>query len=447
MDQLSSLLNLDGKKSFKKDIHSEEINVEVYLVRSIKWLGLFSLALAVIAQIMNEVSGTDMKCFPDKTAGFGKDWMKEQMNLSKAFGEYVDVHCATAMVDYGPLIPNVTNDQMAKYTHDDVNSLAKGTLHLPYRRCIEKHDDLAYCVCEAKWKDDDKPLPYTCNKTAKPPLKSAIQKLNNNEVKYREEMFHHYFAWFLLMQAIAILTPQHIWNTAFSENILRKLLKIHECTQASKDDLERVGGELVDELRSIQTPTMTVVFLIKQVYYFAGGLFGYHLLNVWVGYGIQENEVTRCLMEEYTFVICASPANGFIWFVYVIDLVVIWVIVISAFCNIIAISGKRLTKAHISKEFLKKLLDKLFEDSPRLLEDMKSFQNQPCSDYPFFSRLVQENKNIFGDIYISLISRNEIASVDAEELKEEIGEELVRQTVMAWRANIQHRATTTVTEE
>ena len=46
-------------------------------------------------------------------------------------------------------------------------------------------------------------------------------------------------------------------------------------------------------------------------------------------------------MEEYTFLICASPANGSIWFVYVIDSVVIWIIVFSAFFNVLALIIKR----------------------------------------------------------------------------------------------------------
>ena len=66
-----------------------------------------------------------------------------------------------------------------------------------------------------------------------------------------------------------------------------------------------------------------------------------------------------------------------------------------------------MTKAHIKKEFLQKLLDKLFENT-KCLDKMKAIQSQSCSDYPFFSRICQENKHIFGDIYISLMSRNEI---------------------------------------
>ena len=46
-------------------------------------------------------------------------------------------------------------------------------------------------------------------------------------------------------------------------------------------------------------------------------------------------------MEEYTFVICASPANGTIWFVYVIDVGVILLIVGCAIFNIIALVVKR----------------------------------------------------------------------------------------------------------
>ena len=45
-------------------------------------------------------------------------------------------------------------------------------------------------------------------------------------------------------------------------------------------------------------------------------------------------------MEEYTFVICASPANGSIWFVYAIDTVVIWTIIICAFINFAAVIFK-----------------------------------------------------------------------------------------------------------
>lgn len=58
MDYLESLLDFEGKKSFKKDIHSEEINVEVYLERwgkfSILWGEDTTSILKIKAQIRCE---------------------------------------------------------------------------------------------------------------------------------------------------------------------------------------------------------------------------------------------------------------------------------------------------------------------------------------------------------------------------------------------------------
>lgn len=222
-----------------------------------------------------------------------------------------------------------------------------------------------------------------------------------------------------MMQAVFILLPQHIWTGLFSEKILRKFLKIHDCTQSPPEDLEQEGKELLDSLESLRTPVMTIIFAVKQVYYFIGGICMWYVLSDYVGYGIQENQVTRCLMEEYAFVICASPANGTIWFVYVIDIGVILLIVGCAIFNIIAVVVKRVTKAHLKKEFLKKLLDKMFENK------FESLSSACCSDYPLFSRLVQENKHIFGDTFISLTSRDEIDQAEDEMEEEEY--------VDAWR--------------
>lgn len=453
MDYLTSLLDFEGKKSFKKDIHSEEVHVEVYFERSIKWLGLFSLALAVIAQVMNEVSGTDMKCFPDKRAGFDEkgDWMKDQMDLSKAFGEYVDVHCATAMVDYGPIEPNATAGSAAKYSRADIDAIAKGTLHLPKRRCIRKYKDAAYCTCLAKNEGKTKtelakscPLPKPPKGKGKVP--NDYELMEQSKIKYKEEMFHHYFAWYLLMQAIGVLLPMHLWNAAFSEKILRKFLKIHECTQTPTEEMKRAGTELIRTLRSIGQPYMTLVFVVKQLYFVVAFLWGWNILNEYVGYGIQENQVTRCLMQEYAFVICASPANGSIWFVYVIDFVVIWLIIVGGAVNLVLLLVNWLRGTHLKKDFLKKLLDKLFENNPSVKDQLTALQNDRFSDYTFFSRLCQENNHIFGDIYITLIVRNEIAvSVNQDDL-EELEDEIESQYVNAARQTVLNRRMTQKTE-
>ena len=102
------------------------------------------------------------------------------------------------MVDYGPLR---TTNPAAKYSRDDVNNLATGVTILPYKRCIESKDDEEYCKCEAKWEAKGKIGPFSCPKRLNGPVKSGdAARLKSNAIKYREIMYHHYFAWFLLMR-------------------------------------------------------------------------------------------------------------------------------------------------------------------------------------------------------------------------------------------------------
>jgi len=185
---------------------------------------------------------------------------------------------------------------------------------------------------------------------------------------------------------------------------------------------------------------------VKQLYFVVAFLWGWNILNEYVGYGIQENQLTRCLMQEYAFVICASPANGSIWFVYVIDFVVIWLIIVGGAVNLVLLLVNWLRGTHLKKDFLKKLLDKLFENNPSVKDQLTALQNDRFSDYTFFSRLCQENNHIFGDIYITLIVRNEIAvSVNQDDL-EELEDEIESQYVNAARQTVLNRRMTQKTE-
>ena len=74
-----------------------------------------------------------------------------------------------------------------------------------YPRCIRKYKDAAYCTCLAKNEGKTKtelakicPLPKPPKGKGKVP--NDYELMEQSKIKYKEEMFHHYFAWYLLMQ-------------------------------------------------------------------------------------------------------------------------------------------------------------------------------------------------------------------------------------------------------
>ena len=77
------------------------------------------------------------------------------------------------MLDYGPNIPKT---EAAKYSRADITAIAQNKLHLPFRRCIKKHNDEQYCICEATWEDGGSEGANPCNFTtkAKPVEKTVV---------------------------------------------------------------------------------------------------------------------------------------------------------------------------------------------------------------------------------------------------------------------------------
>ena len=76
------------------------------------------------------------------------------------------------MMDYGPLIPKT---EAAKYSREDIIAIANNSQHLPFRRCIMKHNDERYCICEATWEDGGSEGTNRCNKTTKlTPVKKNV---------------------------------------------------------------------------------------------------------------------------------------------------------------------------------------------------------------------------------------------------------------------------------
>lgn len=430
MDQIFNLLDFEGKKQFKKNVEEEEIKIEIYLEKFIKWLGLFTLSLAIIAQLINELSGTDMKCFPEKKmfsadkADASGGWMKDQMTLSKSWGEYADTYCATQMINYGPLFGPLN----VSYTRKDVADLAAHppVLVLPLKRCIEDELNVEQCKCEetvskTTGKKGTRP---ECRKTwnvvknPKPKAKSTAKTTTKNKVtaakllsenKHKEKMFHHYFAWALLMQALALLLPQLLWNSIFSEQILDLMLLIYE---SAMNGIEKSSKDLLRQLEYLQKPYMSIVFFVKQVYYVFGGVFVFFSFMESIGKGIEENAVTRCLIEEYTFAICSSPANGALYFIYLINLFVILLVMFSAIINLGLRIFHRVKKTHEGKDFLNNLFKKMTsnangKDLAAKLQTVTSYL-----DFPFFSRLCQENRTIFGDLFYSVEYRDEIKTYE-----------------------------------